>query len=164
MARPCKAVGTQNRHSTKAEIQAREEQEARLRGLVDKVKPPTYLSKQQKKIFKNIVKELEASGILCNLDIYILATCSIAIDRLQEIEKLVNEDITRLTDSKLMSTKDKYQKDFFRCCNELSLSPQSRAKLGNLNIQAKAKLEDPVLQALGDDEDDYEEYENWVIR
>lgn len=160
MARPCKAVGTQNRHSTKAEIQAREEQEARLRGLVDKVKPPTYLSKQQKKIFKNIVKELEASGILCNLDIYILATCSIAIDRLQEIEKLVNEDITRLTDSKLMSTKDKYQKDFFRCCNELSLSPQSRAKLGNLNIQAKAKLEDPVLQALGDDEDDYEEYEN----
>lgn len=160
MARPCKAVGTQNRHNTKAEIQAREEQEARLRGLADKVKPPTYLSKQQKKIFKNIVKELEASGILCNLDIYILATCSIAIDRLQEIEKLVNEDITRLTDSKLMSTKDKYQKDFFRCCNELSLSPQSRAKLGNLNIQAKAKLEDPVLQALGDDEDDYEEYEN----
>ena len=52
-----------------------------------------------------------------------------------------------------MASKEKYTRDLFRCCNELSLSPQSRAKLGNLNIQAKADAEDPVLKAiLGDDE------------
>lgn len=61
-----------------------------------------------------------------------------------------------------MSTKDKYQKDFLRCCSELSLSPQSRAKLGNLKIQSKQNSNDPVLQALGGvDEEEYEEeFEN----
>ena len=51
-----------------------------------------------------------------------------------------------------MSAKDKYNKDFFRCCNELSLSPQSRAKFGNLTLQAKEKEEDPLLAALRDDD------------
>lgn len=161
MSRPCKAIGTHSRHNTKAEVQAREDMEKSLKGNNDKVKPPASLTKEQKKIFKAIVKELEVSNILCNLDVYILTTCARAIDRINQIEKMVDDDTSLLQDSKLMSTKDKYQKDFFRCCNELSLSPQSRAKLGNLNIQAKAKLEDPVLQALGgEEEDDYEEYEN----
>lgn len=153
MARPCKSIQAQSRHNTKEEIDARLEQESKLRGMADKVKPPSYLNKRQKKFFKYIVRELEASGIVGNLDVFILSTCSIAIDRLQEIETLINEDINRLGDKTLMSSKDKYTKDLFRCCNELSLSPQSRAKLGNLNIQAKADAEDPVLKAiLGDDE------------
>lgn len=153
LARPCKSVEMQNRHNTKEEIEARKEQESRLRGMADKVKPPSYLTAKQKKIFKYIVKELEASGILGNLDVFILSTVSIAIDRLQEIESAINENPEKLFDKTLMSTKDKYTKDLFRCCNELSLSPQSRAKLGNLNIQAKTDAEDPILKALaGDDE------------
>lgn len=153
MARPCKSIQAQSRHNTKEEIEARMEQESKLRGMADKVKPPSYLNKRQKKIFKYIVSELEASGIVGNLDVFILSTCSIAIDRLQEIETLINEDINRLADKTLMASKEKYTRDLFRCCNELSLSPQSRAKLGNLNIQAKADAEDPVLKAiLGDDE------------
>ncbi len=153
MARPCKSIQAQSRHNTKEEIEARMEQENRLRGMADKVKPPSYLNKRQKKFFKYIVSELETSGIVGNLDVFILSTCSIAIDRLQEIETLINEDINKLADKTLMASKEKYTRDLFRCCNELSLSPQSRAKLGNLNIQAKADAEDPVLKAiLGDDE------------
>ena len=153
MARPCKSIQSQSRHNTKEEIEARMEQESKLRGMADKVKPPSYLNKRQKKFFKYIVSELEASGIIGNLDVFILSTCSIAIDRLQEIETLINEDINKLADKTLMASKEKYTRDLFRCCNELSLSPQSRAKLGNLNIQAKADAEDPVLKALlGDDE------------
>lgn len=153
MARPCKPIETQSRHNTKEEIEARKKQEEKLKGLADKIKPPKYLNKDQKKIFKYIVDELKVSGILSNLDIYVLATCSIAISRLTEIEKQINEDITNLWDKTLMSSKDKYTKDFFRCCNELSLSPQARAKIGSLALQAKEKEEDPLIKALRDDDD-----------
>ena len=104
MARPCKSIQAQSRHNTKEEIEARMEQESKLRGMADKVKPPSYLNKRQKKIFKYIVSELEASGIVGNLDVFILSTCSITIDRLQEIETLINEDINRLADKTLMAS------------------------------------------------------------
>lgn len=155
MARPCKSVEVISKHLTRDEIQKRKEQEEKLKGSADDIKPPSFLSKEQRKIFKYIVKQLEIAGILGNLDVYILATCSIAIDRLQVIETKINEDINNLYNKDLMSTKDKYMKDFFRCCNELSLSPQSRAKLGNLNIQAQKENEDAVKLALqGVNEDD----------
>lgn len=148
MARPAKSIETTSKHWTKAELEARKETEESLKGNADKIKAPTFLSREQKKIFKYIVLELEASGVLCNLDIYILTTASIAIDRLQSIESLINEDIQNLHDKDLMASKDKYTKDLFRCTSELSLSPQSRSKLANLKIQAKATGKDPVLLAL----------------
>lgn len=148
MARPSKSVKTMSKNLTKEEKEIRLETEEKLKGGADKISPPSHLNSSQKKIFKYIVQELKASGILGNLDIYILGTCSICIDRLQEIEKLINKDIERLLDKDLMSAKDKYTKDFFRCCNELSLSPQSRAKLGNINLQAKEREEDVLLKVL----------------
>lgn len=149
MARPTKSVKTMSKNLTKEEVDIRTQTEEQLRGGVDKVSPPSHLNARQKKIFAYIVDELEASGIIGNLDVYILGTCAIAIDRLQEIEKMINKDITKLLDKSLMSAKDKYTKDFFRCTNELSLSPQSRAKLGTINVQDKQKKEDPLLKVLG---------------
>lgn len=149
MARPCKSAKVIDKYGqTKAEIQARIEVEEKLKGGADKISPPKHLNARQKKIFNYIVQELEASQILGNLDIYILAQAATAIDRLQEIEKQINKDITKLFDKNVLSAKDKYTKDFFRCCNELSLSPQSRAKLGNINLQAKQQEEDPLLKVL----------------
>lgn len=154
MARPSKSVKTMSKNLTKEERMIRLETEEKLRGKADKISPPKHLSKNQKKIFKYIVEQLKASNILGNLDIYILAQAAIAIDRLQEIEKLINSDITYLTDTKLMAAKEKYTKDFFRCCNELSLSPQSRAKLGNINLQAKQQQEDPLLRVVAGGKND----------
>lgn len=148
MARPTKSVDTMSKHLTNEEKQARKEQEEKLKGNSNKVKPPSYLSEQQKKIFRTIVNELKASGILCNLDVYVLTTTSFAIDRLQSIETLINENINNIYNKDLMASKDKYTKDLWRGCNELSLSPQSRSKLGNLNILAKEKAEDPLLKVL----------------
>lgn len=148
MARPSKSVKTMSKNLTKEEKEVRLETEEKLKGGADKISPPTHLNSNQKKIFKYIVEQLKASGILGNLDIYILTNCCIAIDRLQGIEKLINEDIKELLNKDLMSAKDKYTKDFFRCCNELSLSPQSRAKLGNINLQDKQQKEDPLLKVL----------------
>lgn len=148
MARPSKSVKTMSKNLTKEEKEVRLETEEKLRGRGDNISPPKYLNARQKKIFNYIVQELEASKILGNLDVYILATCAISIDRLQEIEKLINKDIERILDKSLMAAKEKYTKDFFRCCNELSLSPQSRAKLGNINLQAEQDKQDPLLKVL----------------
>ncbi|WP_338630333.1 P27 family phage terminase small subunit [Clostridium baratii] len=153
MARPCKSAKVLTECSqTKDEIEERIENEDKLRGRGDKIYPPEHLNDDQKEVFNYIKSELEASGILSNLDIYILATCSIAIERLKYIEKKINEKPRLLLNSTFMSAKDKYAKDFYRCSNELCLSPQSRAKIANINLGAKEKADDPLLRALEDDE------------
>ena len=150
MARPAMSVKTTSKHLSKDEIDAKLGMEEKLKGKADKLRPPKYLSAPQKKIFKFIVRELEGSDILGNLDVYVLTECSIALDRMQEIESRINEEPHIILNDKLLQAKDRYIKSFFRCCNELCLSPQSRAKMGNLNLQAKE--ENPLLKVLSDDE------------
>lgn len=148
MSRPAKSSNLTSKHLTKVERFERKKIEDQLKGGSDKILPPKHLSKTQKTIFKKIVNELKESGTLGNLDIYILGTASIAIDRLNSIETMINEDQYKLMNGDLMRAKDKYTKDFYRCCNELSLSPQSRAKVSNMNVKAKKDKVDPLLLAL----------------
>jgi P27 family predicted phage terminase small subunit len=148
VGRPSKNVIVSSKNLTKEEKQTRKQTEEKIKGASDKITPPTSLTVKQKKFFKAVVKELKPSGILSNLDVYILAAFAVAKDRLDYIEKLINEKPELLLDKNLMSAKDKYSKDFFRCCSELSLSPQSRAKLGTINLQAKKDEEDPLLKLL----------------
>ncbi len=101
MARPSKSVKTMSKNLTKEEIDIRTQTEEKLKGAADEILPPTHLNARQKKIFNFIVKELQASGILGNLDIYILSTCAVAIDRVQQIERIINKDIERLLDRSL---------------------------------------------------------------
>ena len=151
MARPCKPASLLTECSqTKAEIQTRIDNEKKLKGDSSNLKPPKHLSKEQKKIFKEIVKKLEASQILSDKDVYLLSEFSVSIDRLQEIERRINEEPGLLFDQKVMSTKDKYTKIFFRGCNELGFSPQSRAKIANINMQEEK--ENPLLKVLMDDD------------
>lgn len=150
MGRPAMSTKTTSKHLSKAEMSAKSEVEERLKGRGDKLKPPKYLTTPQKKIFKFIVKELEESGTLGNLDVYVLTECSIALDRMQEIEQRINHEFENIASQALMTAKDRYTKSFFRCCNELCLSPQARAKMGNLNLRAKE--ENPLLKILSDDE------------
>ena len=152
MARPTKSVDLQSSHLTNEEKQRRKEREEQYKVADDKVVAPEHLTEKQVEIFNYIVSELKESGIVGNLDIFILATCAISIDRLQEIEKRINEKFGLVTNNAIMAAKDKYSKDFYRCCTELSLSPQSRAKLANMNMNKKE--DDPLLEALKDDEDD----------
>ena len=84
-------------------------------------------------------------------NLYVLTECSIALSRMQEIENRVNSDPSQLANDKLLQTKDRYTKSFFRCCNELCLSPQARAKMGNLNIKTE---ENPLLKILTEDDDE----------
>ena len=47
-----------------------------------------------------------------------------------------------------------YSKDFFRCCNELCLSPQARAKISIVGAKDAGKDKKSIMDILGDDEDD----------
>ena len=153
MARPAKAVSTQSKHLTQKEKNVRIAAEESLRGKADKLKPPKFLNDSQKKIFRRVVKELEASKILGNTDVYILTSFAVAVDRLRTIEEMINELPLRLTDRDLISAKDKYTKDLYRCCNELSLSPQARAKIGSVNLAAEKQKQDPLLLLINGEED-----------
>ena len=148
MGRPCKSVITMSKNLTNEERNTRLENEGNLKGDSSNISPPDYLNLKQKEIFEYIVNELTVSGILGNLDTYILSTCAIAIDRLEVIEGMINEKFSRVMNKDLMAAKDKYNKDLFRTVNELSLSPQSRAKLGNINFKEEQDKADPLLNAL----------------
>lgn len=151
MARPCKSAKVLTECSqTKAEIDERIDQEEKLKG-IDKIEPPDYLNKNQLRLFNFIVDNLDEAGLLGALDTFILTTCVIAIDRLEEVEKKINLKPALMTNKDIMKIKDTYTKDFLRCCNELSLSPQSRAKLANINMIAEQNKEDPLLQLLAGD-------------
>ena len=150
MSRPAKAIAVSDGKISIEEKRQRTEIETKLKGNNDKIKPSTYLTKNQKKIFKNIVTELKNSNILGNLDVYILNQAAISIDRLQHLDKQANENPNLSMTKDFKSAHDLYSKQFFRCCNELCLSPQSRAKLSILPVgepEKKQKLSDLI----GDD-------------
>ncbi|MBB6622560.1 P27 family phage terminase small subunit [Clostridium gasigenes] len=149
MARPCKAAGVlTDKSQTKDEIKGRIENEEKLKGKSDKINAPEQLTSNQEFIFNFIVDELEESKLLGNLDIFILISTCIAIDRRLEIEWKINKNPSLLFRKEVISTRKSYSEDFFRGCNELSLSPQSRAKLANLNLMADKDKEDPLLIAI----------------
>lgn len=158
MPTPIKPTDVTTGHFTKEEIQARKEIEKKLKGKADKIKPPSYLNRNQKAIFRFIVSEMEASGILNNLDNYVLVQACVAIDMLQQIDTKINSDPNYLNDPEKIKSlsvlRTKYFNEFKACIPELCLSPQARAKLALTNANAQAQEEDPVLKALrGEDVD-----------
>ncbi len=169
MSRPAKAIDTNSQKMSKEERQQRKETEKKLRGNNDEIKPFKYLNRRQKSIFKDILENLN-KDILSNLDVYLLNQTAITIERLESIEKEINNaskviDENGKTQDKLdvkliinlKSARDMYSKDFFRCCNELSLSPQARAKL---SISAPPPKKKTLMDILSEEDDNDEKYSN----
>ena len=151
MARPAKPVDTKTGAMTKDEVQFRSDVEKVLKGDSDRInKASMKLTKNQKKIRKLLLKELEK--VLSNVDCYILDQCCIAIDRLQYIEDLVNENPEKMFRKDIISAKKQYLSEFVRCCSELSMSPQARAKISSSLLPKKEKENNPLRALLDDDE------------
>lgn len=149
MARPCKSAKVLTESSqTKEEIDSRIEYEEKVRGKADHIVPSQELNENQLYLFNYIVNELKASEILSNLDKFLLTKCAIAIDRLKVLEEKCNKNPALMFNKDFKSAKETYDKDFYRCCNELCLSPQSRAKIANVNLNTKNAEEDAVVKAL----------------
>lgn len=77
------------KHLTKAEIEERMRTE--VKAPADKVTAPAYLTAEQKKSFKKVVKELQKINVVANLDVDALARLVIAqskyIQITEELEK-----------------------------------------------------------------------------
>lgn len=150
MGRPAKPISLATGARTKEEKEGRQKAEEKLRG-VGKPKPPTYLTKTQKKIFKDLVKRMAgAEGLLCDLDDWLIAKTAVAIEKLAQVDKDIENTPALLYDKDVMNTRAKYTQDFYRGCNELGLSPQARAKLA---ISLTENTIDPLLKALADDDE-----------
>lgn len=153
MARPAKNTTMINGHRTRAETEIRKGAEESFKNVIPKI--PKELTKNQKKIYRFILGALPPE-VLCAVDIYILTVAAVSIDRLQTMDFALNrlesgngtEEDTRLV-SMLARDRDKYMKDFFRCCNELCLSPQSRAKIGTAAVKNISAVQDPLAAILG---------------
>lgn len=154
MARPAKPIELQTRHNTKEEIDRRKKAQDRMKGKAVNVKPPYALSKGQKKIFGKIKGIYEKCDVLGELDSYILAETAVVIDRLQQIEQMINDAPELLKDKDLMSIRKGYTQDYYRACNELGLSPQSRAKLSGLSAAKDKEENDPILMLFKEEENE----------
>ena len=77
------------KHLTKAEIEARKN--AEVTAPCDKVRPPSYLTPEQKKQFRKIAKELLEIKLISNLDCDALARLLIAQTQYIEITEQIRE-------------------------------------------------------------------------
>ena len=149
MARPAKSTAVQSGVMSVPDAAIRREIESRVKGGADKLdKPPAYLNKRQKAIWKSIVKELQAAAILSNLDAPLLELASIALDRIRTIDETLRDMPPGPPDGALIRTRSVIVTEWLRYCNELCLSPQSRAKLGTISVAAQREAEDPIKAAL----------------
>ena len=155
MGRPAKPVQLQSGAMTKADRQRREEAEKKISPDATAVQLPTMeLTERQRKIRKRIVKEMRS--VLKNADRFIVDQAAIAIDRLQTLEQKINEDEDIVYTKNFISVKKEYFSEFVRLCNELSLSPQARAKLANAQAEQQ---ENPLKALIGGEDDDDEDGE-----
>lgn len=137
-------------HRTKDEIQTRKENQDRLKGDNTRIIPTQELNENENAIFNSIKDEMKNSEILSNLDSYLLTQLSVAIDKLEYLDLLLQKKPALIFNKEFKSSKKLYFDIFTKCCNELAMSPASRAKLANINSIVNKEQEDPVVKALGD--------------
>lgn len=134
MARPRQpidlVVAKGKKHLTKTEIEERRKSEIKAKS--DKIKPPSNLSKEQKKEFKKTANELKDLNIMSNLDCDSLGFYLIAKGRFDLVkEKLDNLD--PIEDYKeydnLSRLEDRHRKQCREHAVDLGLTISSRCKL-----------------------------------
>ena len=158
MPRPTKPINSCTQKISKQEREARKEAENKIKGNVksDRIeKVPKSLSKEGKKIYKEIINELLDSGIdLTNLDITLLEQVANSIDTMRKCQEILHQDILN---KQANSVYFKAFNVFKQCASELGLSPSGRAKLSMLKKQQEDENDDLLLKILrGDDIDDDE--------
>ena len=112
------------------------------------IEPPSYLTKTQLEAFHFIVDALRQAKVLSRLDTQTIIQASVAIDMLHTANKRVAKRPTLAIDREFVATQEKLVRTYLKLCDELCLSPQSRAKLGVLVANQKEEEQDPLLNVL----------------
>lgn len=152
MGRPAKSVKVLAGAIASEDAAVRSSVEDKLRGEAVKPDPPEGLTPEQREIFQFIVDGLAAGEILGELDVFVLESTAIAVDRLRTINGMIDQNQELLLSTALQNNRAKYQSDLWRGCSELCLSPQARAKLGGMAAQKAKETKDPLLEVLRDDD------------
>jgi len=148
MGRPPKNVDVNRKHLEKETALLRKNAEAVLQGEEQDLAPPSRLNANQRKIWKHIVEHLKTVKILGHIDAYLLENGVVAIDRLQVIEKTINQNFEMIMDRQLMNAQAKYFGVMHKMCNDFAMSPQARAKFGILALNQAQEEADPLLKVL----------------
>jgi P27 family predicted phage terminase small subunit len=99
-------------------------------------------------MFNTLVSELEASGILTNVDSENLSQYVFALDQLQTLNDMINRNPDNMFDKQMLAARSQLVKECAKHSTDFNLTPQARAKMGSNSIKAKEKKEDPLLNAL----------------
>lgn len=147
MPKPAKSVKLSAKNFTKSERELRENIEESLMSpdsLVYDV-PSELTHKKEKDLYKFIVENMKASGVLCNLDVQLLICTVRACLHMNEAEADIKKNglIIQGKKNAAVDIFNTYQKQFLACCSSLCLSPTSRAKIGSLAIAQIEKENDP---------------------
>lgn len=147
-------------HRTKEEIQQRRENEERLRGSSNKVHiAPKWLCKDGMKEYRKLVKDLESSGILTNVDIPVVAIIADAYAKMSQANSVLKEEgmfikktsdrgAENIVEHPAMKVYRQYNTIYKQYLAEVGLSPSSRAKLSVINTNAEDDRNDPLLAIL----------------
>ena len=118
-------------HRTKEEIENRREVQEKIKYKNDKIEPSQKLNEKQNEIFKYVKDLLKESEILSNADSFLLTQFAVALDKLQYLDQKANDSPNIIFNKDFKSSKKLYFDIFSKCCDNLALTPQSRAKIAN---------------------------------
>lgn len=165
MGRPRRpATLKQGKSETKEYLEERADVEEDLKGNDDKLRDiPESLDELGAKYYLYIIDELEISGILGNLDVFIIAQtadCLSKMEQLDEILKttpLIYDTIDKMgnvipKEHPAISAKMKYLGQFRALSTQLGLSPSSRAQLADMNMDKQESKDDALLKALANND------------
>lgn len=144
MPKKAKPTAINKKHLTKAEKEAREQAENIITADLPP-EPPPDLSDERKNIYRFIYNALNDSGLIKGLDIETILQACITIDRLHEIDRLID---TEGINKNLLSLKDTLFKQYLKIADLLCMSPSARAKLGTLTTRQQEQ--DPLIELLND--------------
>ena len=86
--------------------------------------------------------------MLSRLDTQTIIQACVAVDMLNTSNKKVSRKPSLAIDREFVGTQEKLVRTYLKLCDELCLSPQSRAKLGVLVANQKEEETDPLLNVL----------------
>ena len=165
MARARKPASTKKGKSeTKAQLKRREEMEQKLMGNTDDIQniPADLKTDAEKMYYGWLIKEIEISGIITNLDIPLLKQTATVLWMIDEATESIREN------GQLLESYDRFgnlvwkpnpsvkilqdcQTKYNNFCNQLGLSPASRASLAGKKAEQQAEAEDELLKILRED-------------
>ncbi|MBM7598480.1 P27 family predicted phage terminase small subunit [Virgibacillus halotolerans] len=148
---------------TKSEIESRKEAEKQIVFSDDKIKgkritPPTWLSAEAKKIYRQLIKEFEHNDVLKNVDIHSVAMFADAYRDYIEMTEIINRDGMMMEHTNksgasntiphpLYTKKKALFDQMQKVMAEIGLTPSARAKLA---IPTKLEQVSDKLSLFGD--------------